>query len=63
MDNELYEGYYLNFISAINRQKLEDLAQSSIDSNSVVSIRKVRIMKQILIIYMSGCTVNYLFIN
>ncbi|BFZ16058.1 hypothetical protein BsWGS_19097 [Bradybaena similaris] len=39
--NQLYESYYLNFISAISRQKLEDIAQSAIQSNSVQQVAKV----------------------
>ncbi|KAK2141155.1 hypothetical protein LSH36_1153g00057 [Paralvinella palmiformis] len=39
--NQLYEKYYLNFISAISRQKLEDLALSAIQNNAVTQISKV----------------------
>ncbi|CAG5115434.1 unnamed protein product [Candidula unifasciata] len=39
--NQLYESYYLNFISAISRQKLEDIAQAAIQSNSVQQVAKV----------------------
>ncbi|CAH2231063.1 jg3485 [Pararge aegeria aegeria] len=41
LDNGLYDQYYLNFISPITRQKLEDLAASTIQSNSVMSIHKI----------------------
>ncbi|XP_045768740.1 protein sly1 homolog [Maniola jurtina] len=41
LDNGLYDQYHLNFISPITRQKLEDLAASSIQSNSVMSIHKI----------------------
>ncbi|XP_045174268.1 sec1 family domain-containing protein 1-like [Mercenaria mercenaria] len=41
LQNQLYESYYLNFISAIPRQKLEDLAGAAINSNSVPQVSKV----------------------
>ncbi|XP_050346666.1 protein sly1 homolog [Nymphalis io] len=41
LDNGIYDQYHLNFISPITRQKLEDLAASAIQSNSVMSIHKV----------------------
>lgn len=41
LQNQLYDSYYLNFISAIPRQKLEDLASAGIHSNSVPQISKV----------------------
>lgn len=41
LQNQLYESYYLNFISAIPRQKLEDLANAAIHSNSVPQITKL----------------------
>ncbi|XP_048480612.1 protein sly1 homolog [Plutella xylostella] len=41
LDNGVYDQYHLNFISPISRQKLEDLAASAIQSNSVVNIHKV----------------------
>jgi hypothetical protein len=43
--NQLYEKYYLNFISAISRQKLEDLALSAIQNNSVTQVAKVQYAK------------------
>lgn len=39
--NQLYESYYLNFISAISRQKLEDIAQAALQSNAVQQVCKV----------------------
>ena len=39
--NQLYESYYLNFISAISRHRLEDLATAALQSNSVTQITKV----------------------
>ncbi|KAG5675546.1 hypothetical protein PVAND_005442 [Polypedilum vanderplanki] len=39
--NGLYDVYHLNFISPISRQKLEDLASASIQSNCVANIHKV----------------------
>lgn len=39
--NSLYESYYLNFISAISRQKLEDIAQAALLSNAVHQVTKV----------------------
>lgn len=41
LQNQLYESYYLNFISAIPRQKLEVLANAAIHSNSVPQITKL----------------------
>lgn len=41
LENGIYDQYHLNFISPISRQKLEDLAASAIQSNSVVNIHKV----------------------
>lgn len=39
--NQLYDHYYLNFISPISRQKLEDLATAALHSNCISSINKV----------------------
>ena len=39
--NGLYESYYLNFISAISRQKLEDIASAAVQSGSVQQVSKV----------------------
>lgn len=39
--SQMYESFYLNFISAIPRHRLEDLALASIQANSVSSISKV----------------------
>lgn len=39
--NQLYESYYLNFISAISRQKLEDIALAAIQTNVVAQVSKV----------------------
>ncbi|GFN96202.1 sec1 family domain-containing protein 1 [Plakobranchus ocellatus] len=39
--NQLYENYYLNFISAVSRQKLEDLANAAIQANAVQQVSKV----------------------
>jgi hypothetical protein len=39
--SQLYESYYLNFISAISRQKLEDIALAAIQSNVVSQVPKV----------------------
>lgn len=41
MESDLYEQYYLNFISAINRDRLEDLASAAIHAQTVTSITKV----------------------
>jgi len=41
MKNNLYEAYYFNFISAISRRKLEDLAACSLHFNCVSHISKV----------------------
>lgn len=39
----IYDSYYLNFISPLSRQRLEDLASSALQSNCVSSIQKVNI--------------------
>ncbi|ELU01084.1 hypothetical protein CAPTEDRAFT_149404 [Capitella teleta] len=39
--SQLYESYYMNFISAISRQKLEDLALAAIQTNSVTQVTKI----------------------
>ncbi|XP_048394225.1 sec1 family domain-containing protein 1 [Stegostoma tigrinum] len=39
--NQLYESYYLNFISAISRSKLEDIASAALSTNAVAQIAKV----------------------
>lgn len=39
--SQLYESYYLNFISAISRQKLEDIALAAIQANAVTQVSKV----------------------
>lgn len=41
LQNQLYDCFYFNFISAIPRQKLEDLASAAIHSNSVTQVSKV----------------------
>jgi hypothetical protein len=37
----VYDIYHLNFISAISRQKLEDLASAALQANCVANIHKV----------------------
>ncbi|XP_069065158.1 sec1 family domain-containing protein 1 [Pleurodeles waltl] len=39
--NQLYEAYYLNFISAISRSKLEDIASAALASSAVTQVAKV----------------------
>ncbi|CAL9686669.1 unnamed protein product [Knipowitschia caucasica] len=39
--NQLYESYFLNFISAISRSKLEDIASAALASNAVTQVNKV----------------------
>ncbi|XP_077477796.1 sec1 family domain-containing protein 1 [Stigmatopora argus] len=39
--NQLYESYFLNFISAISRSKLEDIACAALAANAVSQITKV----------------------
>uniref|UniRef100_A0A0F7ZAM1 Sec1 family domain-containing protein 1 n=3 Tax=Crotalus TaxID=8728 RepID=A0A0F7ZAM1_CROAD len=39
--NQLYESYYLNFISAISRSKLEDIANAALGANAVIQVAKV----------------------
>lgn len=41
LQSELYESYYLNFISAISRQKLEDVALGAIQASAVPQISKL----------------------
>jgi len=38
---QLYESFYLNFISPISRQKLEDIAMAAIQTNVVQQVAKV----------------------
>lgn len=39
--NELYDQYYLNFVSPVSRQHLEDLASAALQANSVANVSKV----------------------
>ncbi|KAI8510306.1 Sec1 domain containing protein 1, partial [Branchiostoma belcheri] len=39
--SQLYESYYLNFISAVSRQRLEDLASAALQAGTVPQISKV----------------------
>ncbi|XP_072315796.1 sec1 family domain-containing protein 1 [Eucyclogobius newberryi] len=39
--SQLYETYFLNFISAISRSKLEDIASAALSSNAVAQVNKV----------------------
>ncbi|MED6271906.1 Sec1 domain containing protein 1 [Characodon lateralis] len=39
--SQLYESYYLNFISAISRSKLEDIASAALTANAVSQVTKV----------------------
>uniref|UniRef100_A0A671V8U7 Sec1 family domain containing 1 n=1 Tax=Sparus aurata TaxID=8175 RepID=A0A671V8U7_SPAAU len=39
--NQLYESYFLNFISAISRSKLEDIASAALAANAVTQVTKV----------------------
>ncbi|KAK7886643.1 hypothetical protein WMY93_026264 [Mugilogobius chulae] len=39
--NQLYETYFLNFISAISRSKLEDIASAALSANAVTQVNKV----------------------
>ncbi|KAB1277718.1 Sec1 family domain-containing protein 1, partial [Camelus dromedarius] len=39
--NQLYESYYLNFISAISRGKLEDIANAALAASAVTQVAKV----------------------
>uniref|UniRef100_A0A8C6TQR5 Sec1 family domain-containing protein 1 n=1 Tax=Neogobius melanostomus TaxID=47308 RepID=A0A8C6TQR5_9GOBI len=39
--NQLYEAYYLNFISAISRSKLEDIASAALAATAVTQVNKV----------------------
>uniref|UniRef100_A0A8D1VYM5 Sec1 family domain containing 1 n=1 Tax=Sus scrofa TaxID=9823 RepID=A0A8D1VYM5_PIG len=36
--NQLYESYYLNFISAISRSKLEDIANAALAASAVTQV-------------------------
>ena len=39
--NQIYEKMYINFITAVSRQLLEDLAQMTIESDSVSKVEKI----------------------
>lgn len=39
--NQVYDSYYLNFISPVSRQKLEDLASAALQANSVHYVTKI----------------------
>ena len=39
--NQMYEKFYINFITAVSRQLLEDLAQATIESDSVARVEKI----------------------
>ncbi|XP_016124997.1 sec1 family domain-containing protein 1-like [Sinocyclocheilus grahami] len=39
--NQLYESYYLNFISAVSRSKLEDIASAALAANAVNQVTRV----------------------
>nr|XP_033808367.1 sec1 family domain-containing protein 1 isoform X2 [Geotrypetes seraphini] len=39
--NQLYENYFLNFISAISRSKLEDIASAALGASAVSQVAKV----------------------
>ena len=39
--NQMYEKFYINFITAVSRHLLEDLAQLTIESDSVFRIEKI----------------------
>ncbi|XP_064599833.1 sec1 family domain-containing protein 1-like [Liolophura sinensis] len=41
LQNQLYDSYYLNFISAVSRQKLEDIASAAIQQNCALQVSKV----------------------
>jgi len=41
LNNQLYAGYYYNFISPVTRSKLEDLASSALQSGSDSLIQKI----------------------
>ncbi|XP_064881852.1 sec1 family domain-containing protein 1-like isoform X2 [Oncorhynchus nerka] len=39
--SQLYESYYFNFISAISRSKLEDIASAALSANAITQVTKV----------------------
>ena len=41
MEDGLYGSYHFNFISPISRQRLEDLAMSTIRANAVQQVQKL----------------------
>lgn len=41
LQRNIYDMYYLNFISPLSRQRLEDLASAALQANCVASIQKV----------------------
>ncbi|GAB1600909.1 sec1 family domain-containing protein 1 [Argonauta hians] len=40
-ENQMYDSYFLNFISCVSRQKLEDIANTAIQHNCVSQISKI----------------------
>ncbi len=41
LGSALYESYYLNFVSALNRPRLEDLATASVQHGCVAQVHRV----------------------
>lgn len=39
--NQLYDNYYLNFITPVSRQKIEDLAAVALQANVATSINRI----------------------
>eukprot|EP00117_Sycon_ciliatum_P018072 scpid60804/ scgid5571/ Sec1 family domain-containing protein 1; SLY1 homolog; Syntaxin-binding protein 1-like 2 len=39
--SEMYESYYFNFVTAVPRQRLEEIATAAIESDAVASISKI----------------------
>lgn len=50
--NQLYDSYYLNFISAISRSKLEDIASAALAANAVNQVTKV------ILVILNKCGMN-----
>ncbi|MEQ2219603.1 hypothetical protein XENOCAPTIV_020695, partial [Xenoophorus captivus] len=56
--SQLYESYYLNFISAISRSKLEDIASAALTANAVSQVTKVTLGISIFL-----CRVQFIVVH
>ena len=44
LNSHIYDTYYFNFISPISRPLLEELAKTTVDTNSVAEVTKARVL-------------------